>query len=399
VTAFKLLEMQRHLMLMYTSCGWFFDELSGIETVQVMEYAGRAVQLGEDLTGQKLEAAFLERLAEAPSNVPEHGDGRRVYEKFVRPARVDLPKAAAHYAVSGLFENYPQEVRLFGYTAVASGLHRVEVGRARLWAGRARVTSEITQEWGEFGFAAVHFGDHNLVGGVRPRRDEASHERLLAELEEAFNRADFPAVITALHTHFEAGTYSLRSLFRDEQHKILGQLLKATAASVDGVYREVYEEHQLLMRFLLGLDAPLPKPFTQAAEYILNQDLRWAFADDMPDLARVRSLLAEVKLWRVPLDAAGLAYVIRTTLARMVERCAAEPDDVESLRLCSGFVEVVRELPFEVDFWKAQNAYYEMLEAEYPRRRVRARTGDAAARAWLAAFSGLGTRLNMRVPG
>src|SRR6202035_3981626 len=63
VTALRLLEMQRHAMLMYTSCGWFFDELSGLETVQVIQYAGRAVQLAQDVFGEALVQRFLERLA------------------------------------------------------------------------------------------------------------------------------------------------------------------------------------------------------------------------------------------------------------------------------------------------------------------------------------------------
>src|SRR5205085_2471919 len=69
VTALKLLELQRNCLLMYTSCGWFFDELSGIETVQVLQYAGRAVQLAEELFGRPFEPAFLDRLAEAKRDV------------------------------------------------------------------------------------------------------------------------------------------------------------------------------------------------------------------------------------------------------------------------------------------------------------------------------------------
>src|SRR5205814_6238857 len=94
VTALKLLELQRNALLMFTSCGWFFDELSGIETVQVLAYAGRAIQLAEEVSGRPFEADFLNDLSQARSNLPHLGDGRRVYEKLVRPARVDLPKVA-----------------------------------------------------------------------------------------------------------------------------------------------------------------------------------------------------------------------------------------------------------------------------------------------------------------
>jgi hypothetical protein len=107
VRALKLLELQRHAMLMYTSCGWFFDDLSGIETVQVIQYAGRALQLGQELFGNGLESDFLSQLERAKSNLPEHRDGRLIYRKFVKPAMVDLEKVGAHYAISSLFEDYP----------------------------------------------------------------------------------------------------------------------------------------------------------------------------------------------------------------------------------------------------------------------------------------------------
>src|SRR5262249_13333567 len=105
--ALKLLEMQRHALLMYTSCGWFFDELSGIETVQVLQYAGRVIQLAGEVLDLDLEEEFLKRLEKAPSNLPVYGNGRNVYEKCVRPARVDLSKVAAHYAIRSAFENDP----------------------------------------------------------------------------------------------------------------------------------------------------------------------------------------------------------------------------------------------------------------------------------------------------
>ena len=115
VTAIKLLELQRHAMLMYTSCGWFFDEISGIETVQVIQYAGRTLQLARDVLEQDLEPGFLDLLQHARSNIPEHQDGRLIYEKFVRPAMLNWEKVIAHYAMSSLFEAYGQRTHIYLY--------------------------------------------------------------------------------------------------------------------------------------------------------------------------------------------------------------------------------------------------------------------------------------------
>ena len=123
VTVLKLLEIQRHAMLMYTSCGWFFDELSGLETIQVLQYAGRAIQFSEEIFHDNLEDSFKMRLALAKSNVPEHENGAQIYEKLVKPAMIDLKQVGAHYAISSLFEEYIDETfkkRIKEYTLKAS---------------------------------------------------------------------------------------------------------------------------------------------------------------------------------------------------------------------------------------------------------------------------------------
>src|SRR5205823_12089018 len=113
VTVWKLLELQRNAMLMYTSCGWFFDDLSGIETVQVIQYAGRVVQLAEQLFGESLEMQFLHRLSAAKSNLAEYGDGANIYLKYVKPSIVDLEKVGAHYSISSLFAPYGERTDIF----------------------------------------------------------------------------------------------------------------------------------------------------------------------------------------------------------------------------------------------------------------------------------------------
>jgi hypothetical protein len=85
VRALRLLELQRHAMLMYTSCGWFFNDLAGLETEQILAYAGRVVELAEQLFETPVEGSFLGFLERARSNAPERGTGRDLYERRVRP--------------------------------------------------------------------------------------------------------------------------------------------------------------------------------------------------------------------------------------------------------------------------------------------------------------------------
>jgi len=153
---------------MYTSCGWFFDDLSGIETVQVIQFAARAVQLAEELFGDTFEEQFVERLARAESNLAEHGNGRNIYETMVRPARVDWERVGAHYAVSSLFAGYPAQAKVYCYWAEQKAFQAFTAGKAKLAVGRINLVSEITTESNSLVFGALHMGDHNINGGVRP---------------------------------------------------------------------------------------------------------------------------------------------------------------------------------------------------------------------------------------
>jgi alpha-amylase/alpha-mannosidase (GH57 family) len=83
--ALTYLELQRALLLMYTSCGWFFNDISGIETIQILKYAARAIDLMDDLRLPSAREHFLEILTEARSNRAGMGSGADVYLRFVEP--------------------------------------------------------------------------------------------------------------------------------------------------------------------------------------------------------------------------------------------------------------------------------------------------------------------------
>ncbi|GAB4361916.1 MAG: DUF3536 domain-containing protein [Deltaproteobacteria bacterium] len=398
VRALKLLELQRHAMLMYTSCGWFFDELSGIETTQILQYAGRAIQLAQEIGVEGIEARFLFLLGRAKSNLPEHGDGLRVYENFVKPAFVDLHKVGAHYAISSLFENYGEEARIFCYRVIREDYRILSSGKKRLGLGHARIVSEITGESAEVSFGVLHFGDHNVIGGIREFRGEEAYRALTGEIGRIFQGADFPEVVRAVDRHFGRGTYSLKLLFRDEQRKILESILERNLADVDSVYRQLYMQNAPLMRFLTDIGHPGTKAFRVAAELALNAELRRAFTEGPLDVERCRGVLQEAKAAGISFDGPGLGYALRKTIERMMAGFLEDPEDLDRLRRLNAAVEMGNGLPFEVTFWKSQNLFFEALRTIAPRYRIRAARGEEEAREWLSLFASLGERLSVHVP-
>ena len=170
ITLLELLELERHAQLMYTSCGWFFDDIAGIESIQIIAYAGRVLQLAAKLfgpAGAALEDRFLEILARAKSNVAEMGDGASIYRRYVTGLRIGLEQVGAHYAISSIFRSYPEDGQLFCFDLHRDSYESFTSGRGKVAVGRAHLRSRITGENEEICFAVLHLGDQNLSAAVR----------------------------------------------------------------------------------------------------------------------------------------------------------------------------------------------------------------------------------------
>ncbi len=397
-TVLKALELQRHLMLMYTSCGWFFDDSSGIETVQVMQYAGRAIQLAHELFGDSLEKAFLGLLEQAKSNIPQHGDGSRTYEKFVRPAMVDLQKVAAHYAISSVFHDYDERASIFCFTVDREFHQKTEIGYSVLALGRARIASEITRESACLCFGVLHFGGHNLNCGVRVFQGEKAFREMVAEVSSAFDRANFPDTLRMLDKHFGSSTYSLQSLFRDEQRRILDRILESALSEAAAVYRQLYRRNEPMMRFLKDSAIPIPRPLYSAADFVLNSSLRRAFEKEELDIDEVESLLKETDLTGVTLDAGALEYALRKNIERVAQMLLSNPSDLSIARRLESLLSLLTAVPFAINLWRVQNIFYEVVQTKYDEFQSEAKKGNETARELIEHFSALSEKLWTKLP-
>jgi len=394
IAALRLLELQRHLMLMYTSCGWFFDELSGIETVQVIQYAGRAVQLVDDLDlTRNLENELIERLAAAKSNIPEHGDGKKIYEKFVKPSMLDLKRVGAHYAVSSLFEDFGPETRIYCYDVSRKDARSLLSGKTKLIAGRAEIGSAITWESADLSFSVVHLGDHLISGGVRAFGGVEAYERILNEITGAFGSGDFTELMRVVDRAYHVEGNTLRLLFRDEQRNILRQILAAPLAEAELAYRQLFENRVPLMHFLSALNFPPVRALQVAAEFTLNADFRAAIESGDRNIPATRAILDEIQKIGVPLDSTTAEFALRRKLEEMAAEFRANPSRMDLLQNLVNAVELALSLPFPLQFWKIQNEYFEVLKDFYPA----ARKSPKAAEKWLALFLKLGNALSFHV--
>jgi alpha-amylase/alpha-mannosidase (GH57 family) len=391
----KLLEIQRHAMLMYTSCGWFFDEISGPETIQVMQYASMAMQRVEEILGLSLEPLFLSDLEKAPSNV--YGNGGEVYRRFVIPSKVDLTRAGAHYAVSSLFNEYPEKMKIFNFTVESENYEKVKAGKIALATGNARIRSNFTLDEVKKSFAVLHLGDQNISGGLADYKDEESFSSMRQEIWGGFERGDTIGIIRLMGKHFGVNNFSIWHLFRDEQRKVIQQILEFNHTGIEASYRKIYEDNNPVMNFLSSIGIPIPKPVFLAVEHIVNVDMRRAFQGEEVDTEKLKRLILESNRWGVRLDREAIEYDVSVWVTSLMGKVIQESMNPSLFVRITEALKLLEPLSLNLNFWKAQNIYFSVKEQLSAEMDEKVKGGDESAKKWLDTFNDLGERLKMKV--
>jgi alpha-amylase/alpha-mannosidase (GH57 family) len=270
VDALRLLEMQRHALLMYTSCGWFFDELSRPEGTQILRYAARAIELAGDVAGVQLEKGFIKRLAAAPSNVECFQNGAEVYRQLVIPAQVSLEQVAAHYAITSLFTPYSRDQRVYCYAVHQLDYCLQRLGNLTLAIGQIQLTSEITWESSHLIFAVLHLGGWDFHCCIRPFQGRRHYSQIKDSLFGAMRQASAAQTILAINRFFGDQSYSLQTLFAEERHRIMYLLSQETLTRLDQLYTQVYRDNYGILAAFHRDELTVPQELQVAAEIAIS---------------------------------------------------------------------------------------------------------------------------------
>ena len=362
VEARRLLELQRNRLLMYTSCGWFFDELSAIEPVQILRYAAMALQYLNDLGGGRLEDGFVRRLAAAPSNVPEIRTGAEVYRRLVRPTAVNLNRVVAHYAITGFLEEYPADARVYAYRVERLDEARESVDSTALRVAHVRVSSEITGETRDMMYALLHFGGHDFSCGIRAWDDQATYDAVKADLLGRLARQSVADLVRGLDEYFPGGLSSLSHLFLDERRRVLASVIRATLDRHEETYRKIWEETRKLVHYLREVDAPLPEALAIVARHVLEQQVA-AELQPLPELGaipdRAFTIVGEAQTLGLTLDLAPLRFIMHRAVTQALDGIA-ESASSERVARATALIEGARRLGIRYGHWATQNRFFQL---------------------------------------
>ncbi len=392
VLILKLLEMQRQAMLMYTSCGWFFDDIAGIETVQIQQYAARAIQLAKEVENKDFEPGLLEFLEQANCNERGYAQGRDVYEKLVKPNNVDLNRVGAHLAINSIFEKTPKKMDIYCYHADVESYEKHEAGLQVLATGRADITSQIVWERHRLDFAVLHLGDRNLLCAVDARMDDAAFAAICSQLKAAYDRGDSTEMMRIMTVSFGQNSYSLWHLFKDQQRKVLFQLLESTWKEIEASYRQIYEHNFTIMQLMHGMHMPLPKALAGPAEFVVNEDLRRTIHGEDFELDRLQDLIDEANRLSLNLDSETLQYEASHKICFLLCKLENHPESLNLLKNVEATVRALKQVAKQLNIQTAQNIFFDLSRKVYPAMKEK-----PEAQEWVELFEKLGQHLDVVV--
>ncbi len=389
INLLRLLEIQRQCQLMYTSCAWFFAEVSGIETSQVLQYALRATYHHYNATGVSLAPLFIERLEKVPSNTYENAAAS--FRANVQPSQLTLTGVGMHYAASSIFEDYEDTASFLHFVVKNEVFERIPAGGQQLAMGRTTVVSKLTYSEKSFSFAVLYLGQQHLVGSISLDMDRAAFDQLQAEMSAAFRHANLGDAISLIQG-FGTEKFSFKNLFKDEKLKIYKQILARSYPAVESVIRDYYEDNYQLMNGMLKDDIPVPDNWKGITQFVVEQALHRFFENGKLSVRELRHLAAEHQLWKVQfIDLQRLKLVSGERIFSELKKIEASSEGTEQLRRLSGTLELLAQLDILPELWKSQNHYYHKAQSHHD-------TGwDGIEEAWKAAFLNLGKWLKVVV--
>lgn len=384
VDALRLLEMQRHALLMFTSCGWFFEELSRPEGTQIMRYAARALELAGDVAGVQLEKGFLKRLALAPSNIDYFKHGGEIYRQQVLTAQVGFKQVAAHYAITSLFNNHNcalttqqsshnSHKRVYCYGANELDYQLQRMGALTLAVGNLKLVSEITWESENLVFAVLHLGGWDFHCGIQQFTGRRDYSQLKEKLFASLTQASAAQIILAMTQLFGEEAFSLQNLFAEERHRIMRLLSQETLTRLDQLYTQAYRENYGVIMAFHRDELTVPPELQVAAEIALGyrcQTTLRSLEQDITEpqitlnhIVELEAIATEAQHLRCQLNIPEGKQILEQLIVRLLWQLLHDPNGTlnADIQRLERLIDVAYQLNLGLSLHRSQELYYSCL--------------------------------------
>jgi alpha-amylase/alpha-mannosidase (GH57 family) len=389
----RLLEMQRQSLLMFTSCGWFFEEVSRIETIQILQYANRAIQLAEIVAGINLEGEFMEKLIEAKSNDVKLKNAALIYEKQICPKRISLTKVGMHYAVASLFDDNPEKLRILNYSCSSDPFERYYAGVQILAIGRTEIKSMLTFSKKQFSFAVLYIGQHHIIGSALSISEDIFNE-MKEEIVQAFKDSKVYQVVDIMQQYFGGSNFSFFELFKDERTKVLKKILESSVESAANSYKRIFDRNYNLLNVIKAADMAVPSVIKRNTEIVINIELHQSLQKPDSDLRKLKHLVEEVEKWQIPVEKRLLSFETTNKINGLIQKFLMQPDNPKILKEISEVLSLVEQIDLDPSLNMLQN---QLLQIGREFAAVWSGSKEPTQVSLLKAFQGLTSKVQLEI--
>ncbi|MFA6119176.1 MAG: DUF3536 domain-containing protein [Parachlamydiales bacterium] len=393
---FKLLEMQRNLMAMYTSCGWFFDEISRIETLQILQYAARAIQLASEVDQKNYEDGFISMLEKAASNIEEYKNGGYIYRSIIKPKILDLKSVAVHFAILSLFEKKSENSSIYCYFVETSSHEIFTFEDKKISFGNASVFCNLTWQKVNFNFVAIYYGEQNVKVGINIYEKQNDFSKIFNSLKDSFLSKDLAKTDEIINSNFTSHDFSFWDLFQDDKRKILKRILKSAIHEITTSLQNIHSLHYSLITEMREKKLLLPAVLVKSLDLMLSMDLMEILDDESINFDQLKKTIEEVKKWGFQFDIKNLSFKSLKRIEAFMEHLSADPYNINILNQINEVFEIFSTIPMTWNLWKAQNIYFSLLK-KFALEDFKTKRAEEGSIPWIEGFKKLGKFLSVKI--
>ena len=363
--AIKLMEMQRFCQLMYTSCGWFFAEISGIETTQIMKYALRAMEIAQEFTNIDIEKKFLSILNKAKSNIEGFGTGKDVFEKFVKPSVVTIERLTAQWAFSSKFLNPEDLDEIYCYKVKKINTKTVKKNQASINFGRIEFTSKITFEKFDMSYVIFNTSSGEYYCSVKKLTEQNEYAEDRQKITDVFMSNDLIETLKTIQERISTSYYTLKDILIDRRKVILEKILISKLIKTEKTYRELYDELKAPVSYYMDLGMDIPDVFRVSAKFTLLRKLENElekmenFCDEKA-VARIVLIKHNADKFYINLNKCAAGSIISKKLENLIKKLASDMQ-ISTADNILGLLNILEKLNIQSNINEAQNIFFEEI--------------------------------------
>ncbi len=369
IAALELLECQHHAMLMYTSCGWFFNDLSGIETQQILKYAGRALEYAEQFRTSDVRTRFLDQLAEAHSNWAHEGNGADVFRRHVDPSSLSPKKIVANVTMSSLVEDLGDTGQIGGYVFERQSFTQRPHGRLRLGVGIVDLKDNFTERTYRYASGALYLGGVDFYCVVNDAPDDEELKDATARMVSSFPTVSVPAMLRQLAAVLGPDEYGVEHLLPEAREQISSLILDDLVRRFSEQYANLYEDNQRALDILQSTGFEVPKELRAAAEFTLGRRFEEEIRQQQESLdpaayKRAVEMAEAVADFGYKIDRSASSRTFEHMISHAVQVALGRPGD-ETFATAISLVDLAQRLHLEVDLGRSQEAVYLLARRDH----------------------------------